>query len=130
MSSGSQCFFVLRFYLFLDRGKGREEKRERNINAWLPLLHPLLGTWPATQVCTLTGNRTGELWLSMFLLRTSIHFYSWFFVNSPSPWKLLVFLNNFRMLGNSVVEFHSAVLCVWFLSIKLDIQGRTQVLQC
>lgn len=34
------------------------------------------------------------------------------FVNSPSPWKLVGFPNNFRALGNSVWKFHSAVLCV------------------
>ena len=27
---------------------------------WVPLTHPLLGTWPATQACALTGNRTGN----------------------------------------------------------------------
>ena len=32
---------------------GREEERERNINVWLPLTRPLLGTWPATQACAL-----------------------------------------------------------------------------
>ena len=37
-----------------------ENGRERNINVWLPLEHPLLGTWPATQACALTGNRTGD----------------------------------------------------------------------
>ena len=36
--------------------EGREKERERNINVWLPLTHPLLGTWPATQACALTGN--------------------------------------------------------------------------
>ena len=25
----------------------------------LPLEHPLLGTWPITQACALTGNQTG-----------------------------------------------------------------------
>ena len=34
-------------YLFLERGEGKEKERERNINVWLPLTHPLLGTWPA-----------------------------------------------------------------------------------
>ena len=29
-------------YLFLERGEGRE----RNINVWLPLIWPPLGTWP------------------------------------------------------------------------------------
>ena len=27
---------------------------------WLPLTRPLLGTWPATQACVLTGNQTGD----------------------------------------------------------------------
>ena len=27
---------------------------------WLPLERPLLGTWPTTQACALTGNRTGN----------------------------------------------------------------------
>ena len=39
-------------YLFLER----EEERERNINVRLPLSRPLLGTWPTTQACDLTGN--------------------------------------------------------------------------
>ena len=43
-------------YLFLERGESREKERERNINVWLPLTHPLLGTWLATQACALTGN--------------------------------------------------------------------------
>ena len=43
-------------YLFLERGEGREKERERNINVWLPLTRPLVGTWPATQACALTEN--------------------------------------------------------------------------
>ena len=27
---------------------------------WLLLAYPLLGTWPATQACALTGNRTED----------------------------------------------------------------------
>ena len=34
--------------------------RERNLNVSLPLTHPTLGTWRATQAHTLTGNRTGD----------------------------------------------------------------------
>ena len=45
-------------YLFLERGEGKEEEMERNINMWLPLACPLLMTWPATQACTLTRNRS------------------------------------------------------------------------
>ena len=37
-------FFFNIFYLFIERG--REDERERNINVWLPLTRPLLGTWP------------------------------------------------------------------------------------
>ena len=43
-------------YLILERGEGREKERKRNINVWLPLTRPLLGTWPTTQACALTGN--------------------------------------------------------------------------
>ena len=49
------CFFF-KIYLFLERGEGREKERERNINVCLPVTCPLLGIWPATQACALTGN--------------------------------------------------------------------------
>ena len=47
-------------YLLSERGEGREKERERNSHVWLPLSRPLLGTWPATQACALTGNRTAD----------------------------------------------------------------------
>ena len=47
-------------YLFLERGEGKEKERERNINVWLPPPRSLLGTWPTTQACALTGNQTRE----------------------------------------------------------------------
>ena len=40
--------------------EGKEKGRERNINVWLLLAHPPLGTWPTTQVCVLTGNQTSD----------------------------------------------------------------------
>ena len=46
--------FYLLFYLSIFR------ERERNTNVWLPLVRPLLGTWPTTQACALTGNQTGD----------------------------------------------------------------------
>ena len=49
-------FFKDFIYLFLERGNGRE----RNIDVWLPLTWPPLGTWPATQACAVTGNQTGN----------------------------------------------------------------------
>ena len=43
------------------RRRGRETSMcERNINQ-LPLTHPQLGTWPTTQTCALTRNRTSDL---------------------------------------------------------------------
>ena len=66
------CLFKKRFYLFLERGKGKEKERERNINAWLPLAHPALGIWSATQECALTGN-----WTSDPLVWTGQHSVHW-----------------------------------------------------
>ena len=56
-------FFLKRFYLFSFRGEGREKERERNINVWFPLMGPLMGTWPATQACAVTRNRTRYPWV-------------------------------------------------------------------
>ena len=53
-------FFKNFIYLFLEREGGRVEERDRNINAWLPLKHPQLGTWPKTQACAVTGNQTRD----------------------------------------------------------------------
>ena len=47
-------------FIYFERGEGREKERERNINVWLPLTCPLLGTWPTTQACVLSGNWTGN----------------------------------------------------------------------
>ena len=55
-------------YLFLERGEGREKERERNINVGFPLMHPQLGTWPATQARAL--NQTGD---SLVPILHSIH---------------------------------------------------------
>ena len=49
-------FFKIFMHLFLDRGEGREKEGERNIDVCLPLVHPLLGPWPTTQACALTGS--------------------------------------------------------------------------
>ena len=37
-----------------------EKEKDRNINVWLPLACPLLGTWLATQACALTWNQTSD----------------------------------------------------------------------
>ena len=55
VSSYGYSFFKDFIYLFF-----RQRGRERNINVWLPLAHPLLGTWLTTKTCTLIGNWTGD----------------------------------------------------------------------
>ena len=65
--------FKKRFYLFIFRGEGREKEREGNINVWLPLVHPPLGTWPSTQVCALTGNLTCNLLVHRLVLNPLSH---------------------------------------------------------
>ena len=47
-------------YSFLERGEEKGKERKRNINVWLPLMCPVLRTWPAAQACALTGNWTGD----------------------------------------------------------------------
>ena len=49
-------FFFFKILIYFQRKGGRE----RNINVWLPLACPLLGTWPATQARALTGNPTSD----------------------------------------------------------------------
>ena len=52
--------FLKDFIYFLERGDGEDKERERKISVWLPLTCPQLGTWPTSQACALTGNRTGD----------------------------------------------------------------------
>ena len=79
-------FLFLRSYLFifLERGEGRERKGEskregekpqcvREIIDWLPLAHPQLGTWPATQACALTGNQASDISVRLPALNPRSH---------------------------------------------------------
>ena len=54
-------------------GKGWRKERERNINVWLTLTCPLLGTWHATHVCALTGNQTSDPLVCMQALNPLSH---------------------------------------------------------
>ena len=59
--------------------RGREEERQRETviceknKDWLPLPGPQLGTWPATQACTLTGNRTSDISVCRLVLNPLSH---------------------------------------------------------
>ena len=70
---GSVLFCFLRFYLFSFRERGREGERERNISVWLPLTCPPMGTWPTTEPCALTGNRTGNPMVQRLALNPLSH---------------------------------------------------------
>ena len=64
-------------YLLLERGREgetKEKERERNINVWLPLKQPLLGTQPAAQAHNpvLTGKQSSHL----LLCRTAVNLLS------------------------------------------------------
>ena len=59
--------------LFIERGEGREKERKRNINVWVPFMHPLLGTWPTTQACALTRNQTCDLLVHSLTRPTEPH---------------------------------------------------------
>ena len=52
-------FYFLKDFIYFWSGK-KGEREERNINVRLPLVRPLLGTWPATQACALTGKQTSD----------------------------------------------------------------------
>ena len=60
-------FFYKDFiYLFLERGEEREKEEEKHqcvVASHMPLL-----TWPETQACALTGNRTSEPLVSRLAL--------------------------------------------------------------
>ena len=59
-----QKYFLFLKILFIFRERKREGERERKINVWLPLVHPLVGTWPTTQACALTGTQSVTLWFA------------------------------------------------------------------
>ena len=71
--AGLDFFFFLRCCVFIFKERGKEKEGEKNINVWLPLARPLLGTWPATQVCALTGNQTGNPLVSRLALNLLSH---------------------------------------------------------
>ena len=49
------------------------KERERNINMWLPLTCPLLGTWPGTQASALTGNQISDPLVRRLVLNLLSH---------------------------------------------------------
>ena len=65
--------WLFKDFIYFSRGEGKEKKRERDINVWLPLARPLLGTKTTTQACVLTGNRTSDSLLCSLVLNSLSH---------------------------------------------------------
>ena len=53
-------FIILFFFFYYLFKKNFFKERERNINVWLALTHPPLGTRPPSRACVLTGNQTSN----------------------------------------------------------------------
>ena len=68
-----QFILFVCLYVFLERGERKEKGRERNINVGVPLMHPLLGNWPTTQACALTGNWTNNPFICRPVFRLLSH---------------------------------------------------------
>ena len=100
---------------FLERG--REKERERNINVWLPLLHPQPGTWPATQACALTGNWTSDPLVRRPAGRPSIHW------ATPARAKNILFWNKYRFTGSCKDRMER--LCVSFTRFTTMVTSNT-----
>ena len=88
-------FFILYFiYLFLERGKGRERERGRNIYAWVPLVWSQLQTWPVTQACALIRNRTGDPLVRRLVLsplsHTGLGYFFVYFIKSVETLQLTI----------------------------------------
>ena len=63
-------FFKDFIYLPLERREGREKEGEkhqcvRDTADGLPLTHPHLETWPATQARALTGTESATFWFAV-----------------------------------------------------------------
>ena len=107
-------------YLFLETGQVKERERERNINLWLPLLYPWLGSWPATQACALTGNRTCNPLVHRLALNPLSH------TNQGTPWLiwdktpgLFSYRKNGFIIGNFQFAWNLKTVQWWILSFSI-----------
>ena len=133
------CFVWGGLYCFLE--EGREKEWERNIREksidQLPLACPLLGTWPGTQACALTGNWTSDLlvhWLALSPLRRASQ--GCVFSSTENPvtvWYLpvatsdgLTYLSNILQQVQSFLEIILVGSSVFFTDIQLR-QGKGSV---
>ena len=113
ISIGLNCLYFLLFkdfiYLFLERRKGREKERERNINVWLPLTGPHQGPGPQPRQVPWLGIEPVTLWFTGW---RSIHWATparaWFvfFLHHILPNKVFIEKLNIRESSNSKKILH------------------------
>ena len=108
--SGNYTEYALKkkiLFIFIDRREGKEKERERNINVWLLLGCPLLGTWPATQACALTGNGTGDPLVYAITQSTKLH----------QPGQICFFFDTVKLLLHDEFKF----LNIWCRENKITL---------
>ena len=93
-------FLKILFILFIFRETGREGERERNINVWLPLALPTLGTQLATQACAWLGIEPETL---CFVVWCSVHWATPakavpYFLSIPVMKRVKIFYPNYLLL--------------------------------
>ena len=106
--------------MFIFRERGREGEREgEKLNVWWPLAHTLLGTWPATQACALTGNQTSDPLVCRPMLNSLSYVSQGLMVSFNEHNFLILILSNLSPFSLSSVYFVSYLrnLCV--------LQGRS-----
>ena len=96
------------------------KERERNIDVWLPLRHPPLGTWPTTQACALTGKRMSDPLVHSLALnplshttqRPSVFFKSAFLIRSANIYKCVFYIKyGYCTINMLRTEFFKNVSC-------------------
>ena len=70
LNTDDNYIFFPFIYLFLEREEGREIERERNIDVWFPLVHPLLGPGPQPRHVPWLEIELATFWFSD---QSSIH---------------------------------------------------------
>ena len=87
---------------------------------WLPLAHPLPGTWPATQACALTGNHTGDpLVRTLELNSLSSTSQGWGLCLVPVPLDISMELPDTDFLGERISNLSTHAFSLGFLSLRL-----------
>ena len=121
------CLFIYLFIYLLESEEGREKERERNINVWLPLMRPLLRTWPTTQAHALTGNWTGDSLVRRPVVNPLSHSRRGY--NYPEfDLTISLIQTTIFSLGNSKYEFSNSAFFIgvlWLPGVTTSSEFRT-----